>query len=154
MANMACGNAGLGLMHAMTNPMEGMFKIPHGLAVGTLLPYVMEFNLPAAHQRFAMLAKAMGENGSQRLLTDMASKAVTAIKNLFIELGFPRKYSDSLIDPTAIPKMAKIMMGGLYGQYDPSKEYAMNAAIPSVNVRKATLKDAIELYKKAFEGWD
>ena len=61
MANMACGNARLGLVHAMSTAMEGEFKGPHGLAVAILLPYVMEFNLPASYHRFAMLAKSMGE---------------------------------------------------------------------------------------------
>lgn len=154
MANMACGNALLGLAHAMTFPMEGMFKIAHGVAIGTILPYVMEFNLHASNQRFAMLAKSMGESDTGRSLRELALCAIAAIKKLLIDVGFPRKYSESQIDRKAIPKMAYMTMGGLYGVYDPQKEYPMNATIPSANIRKAMMKDVIELYEKSFEGWE
>lgn len=154
MANMACGNARLGLTHAMTIPMEGMFKIPHGIAIGTLLPYVMEFNLTASYKRFAILANNLGEYDISKSVEDLSSCAITAIKRLFIDLRFPRKYSDSQIDRKAIPQMTKMIMGGMYDTYDPSKEYPVNAIVPSANIRKATMKDVIELYEKAFEGWE
>jgi alcohol dehydrogenase len=155
MANMACGNARLGLPHAMTTPMEGMFKIPHGMAVGTILPYVMEFNLPASYQRFALLAKRMETSDCNRSAEELAPQAITAIKRLFIDLRFPRKYSEEQIDRKAIPQMAKMVMGGLHGEYyDPHREYPMNAVIPSVNLRKATMKDLIELYERSFKGWE
>jgi alcohol dehydrogenase class IV len=154
MANVACGNARLGLTHAMTNPMEGMFKIPHGVAIGTLLPYVMEFNLTASYQRFAVLAKNLGEFDIGKSIEDLAPRAITAIKRLFVDLRFPRKYSDSQIDRKTIPQMAKMIMEGMYGVYDPNKEYPINAIVPSTNIRKATMKDVIDLYEKAFEGWE
>ena len=154
MANMAGGNARLGLVHLMNNPLEGMFKIPHGIAVGILLPHVMEFNLPASYSRFASLAKAMGENKAGRSTEDLAPRAITALKRLFVDLDFPRKYSDSQIDRKAIPQMAAMAMGGQYALYDPSREYAMNAPVPSANIRKATMGDLINLYEKAFEGWE
>jgi alcohol dehydrogenase class IV len=153
MANMACGNARLGLIHAMTNPMEGRFNISHGEAVGILLPYVMEFNLPASHDRFAILAKTMGRTETQRSMRDLSAQAIVAVKELFVDLNFPRKYSDSIIDPKAIPEMAKMMMGGMYGQCDPNKEYPLTTIVPSANIRKSTIKDVLKLYQRAFEGW-
>jgi alcohol dehydrogenase len=154
MANMACGNSKLGLTHAMTIPAEGMFKVPHGLAIGALLPHVMEFNLVAGPQRFAQLAKSMGELEEGRSVTELASCAIGAFKKLLADVNFPRNYSDLKVDPKAIPQMAKMIMGGLYGVYDPSKEYPLNTVVPSVNIRKATLKNVIELYEKSFEGWE
>lgn len=80
---------------------------------------------------------------------------MTAIKRVFIDLGFPRKYSDSQIDRKAIPQMAKIVMGGFYtATGDLSKEYPMNGPGPSFNIRKATMADEIRLYEKTFEGWE
>ncbi len=75
MANMACGNARLGLVHAMATPMEGMFKIPHGIAIGILLPYVMEFNLPASFERFATLARTMREPDNGRTIGELGQAA-------------------------------------------------------------------------------
>ena len=153
-ANMACGNARLGLTHAMTIPIEGMFKVPHGVAIGIVLPHVMEFNLPAGLQRFAWLARAIGEPDAGRSLKDLAASAIAAIKSLFADLSFSRKFLDSQVDRKAIPQMAKMIMEGLYGVYDPSKEYPLNAILPSVNIRKATMKNVIEIYEKSFEGWE
>jgi alcohol dehydrogenase class IV len=137
----------------MTIPIEGMFKVPHGVAIGIVLPHVMEFNLPAGLQRFASLARAIGEPDGDMSLRDLAASAISAIKSLFADLSFPRKFLDSQVDRKAIPQMAKMIMGGLYGVYDPSKEYPLNAILPSVNIRKATMKNVIELYEKSFEGW-
>jgi alcohol dehydrogenase class IV len=152
MANMACGNARLGLTHAMTGPIEGMYKVRYGIAIGTLLPYVMEFNLPASHRRFASLAKVMDEPDRETSLRDLAACAIIAIKKLLSELNFPRKYSDSQVDRKAIPQMTKMIMGGPYGVYDPSREYPLDAVLPSANIRKTTMKNVIELYEKSFEG--
>ena len=154
MANMACGNAKLGLVHLMTNPLEGMFKVPHGIAVGTLLPYVMEFNLPASHSKFASLARAMEEHEAERSPEEFAPRAITAIKKLFVDLDFPRKYSDTQVDRSAIPQLAAMAMGGQYTLYDPSKQYPLNTPVPSANIRKATMGDMIKLYERAFEGWE
>jgi alcohol dehydrogenase len=153
MSNMALGNARFGLVHAMTVPMEGMFKIPHGIAVGTLLPYVMEYNLPASFQRFAILAKTMGESDIGRSTADLAPWAITAIKKLFIDLGFPRKYSEPQVERKAIAEMSKMIVGPP-GTYDPKKEYLMNAPVFTFNIRKATLKDVMGLFEKSFEGWE
>jgi alcohol dehydrogenase class IV len=156
MANMACGNAQLGLAHAITQPMEGMFKIPHGVALGTILPHIMEFNLLASQQRFMMLAKNMGEfERVDRSAGDLATGAIYAIKKLLLDIGFPRKFSEPQVDRKYIPQMAKMLMAGLYGgEYDFNKEYPLNTVIPISNIRKTTLKNVIELYERAFEGWE
>lgn len=154
LANMACGNARLGLVHTMTTPMEGMFKIPHGIAIGVLLPYVMQFNLPASFERFANLARAMGEPDDGRSLRELALVSISAIERLFVDLGFPRKYEKSQVDPKATPEMARIVMGGLYAARDFTKEYPMSALVPSANIRKGTMADVIKLFEKAFEGWE
>jgi len=61
MANVACGNARLGLVHALSQPL-GAYHLAHGYANGIMLPYVMEFNLPACEEKLAAMAIAMGED--------------------------------------------------------------------------------------------
>jgi alcohol dehydrogenase class IV len=43
-ANLACGNAGLGLVHALSS--SATVRLPHGYQNGVLLPHVAEFNRP------------------------------------------------------------------------------------------------------------
>jgi alcohol dehydrogenase class IV len=56
MANLACGNSGLGLVHALSSSVE--VHLPHGRQNGVLLPHVAAFN------RGAVAAEAAGEIGA------------------------------------------------------------------------------------------
>ncbi len=154
LANMACGNARLGLVHTIATPLEGMCRIPHGIAVGILLPYVMEFNLPASFHRFAMLARAMGEPESDRTQDELAKAALLRLKNLYLDLDFPRQFSDSQFDRKLIPQVARVVMGGLYAARDTTKEYPVTSVVPSANIRRTTMGDMIRLLERAFEGWE
>ena len=156
MANMACGNARLGLVHAIAQPAEGMFKIPHGVAIGIFLPHILEFNLLAGRQRMMTLAETMGDfERVDQSKGESAFDAIHAIKRLLVDIGFPRKFPESQADRKAIPQMAKMIMGGLYGgEVDSKQELAMNAVVPIPNIRKTTVKDVFDLYGRAFDGWD
>lgn len=154
MANMACGNSRLGLAHTMSSPVEAMFKVAHGIAIGILLPHVMEFNLPASYERFATLAQALGEVDDGLSEEELALGGLAALKELLTDLDFPSKFPEPKIDRKAIPELAKIVMGGPYGIYDRGKKFPMNAPAPSFNLRKATMADVIRLYEKAFDGWE
>ncbi|MCJ7594168.1 MAG: iron-containing alcohol dehydrogenase [Desulfobacterales bacterium] len=153
MANMACGNSRLGLAHAMAGPVEVLFKIPHGIAVGVLLPYIMEFNLPAGHQRFAALARAMVGTDDIGYPGGLPEAAIRAVKGLFIDLDFPTKYSKSQVDPKSIPDMARTVAAEAFAGFDPTGELPMNVPVASANIRRSTIGDLIRLYEKAFEGW-
>jgi alcohol dehydrogenase class IV len=47
-------------VHALSYPLGSTFHLAHGLSNALLLPYVMEFNIPAAPQRYADVAVALG----------------------------------------------------------------------------------------------
>ena len=53
MANLACGSAGLGLVHALSSATR--VQAPHGYQNGILLPHVAAFNRPA------LSAEVLGE---------------------------------------------------------------------------------------------
>ncbi len=55
-AGTAMDHAGLGLIHALSGPLTGHLHLHHGLTNAILLPYVMQFNLPAVPaERLAVL---------------------------------------------------------------------------------------------------
>jgi alcohol dehydrogenase class IV len=59
-AGTAMDHAGLGLIHALSGPLTGHLHLHHGLTNAILLPYVMQFNLPAiAAERLAALKTAL-----------------------------------------------------------------------------------------------
>jgi alcohol dehydrogenase class IV len=148
MANIACGNARLGLNHALTWPISSLFGVPHGLANGIMLPYVLEYTLPAATDRFARLAAALECSG--RSLTEpvdappeqLAPRAVRAVKRLLADLEFPRAFTSKQVDPAAIPQMVAMLQDGIY------------ALFTRVNLRPASPEDLTQLYERAFHGWE
>ncbi len=62
-AALAYSQSGTGAVHALAYPVESLAKVPHGLAVGLLLPYVLAYNAVARVADHARLALAVGACG-------------------------------------------------------------------------------------------
>ena len=56
---LALANAGLGAAHGFAAPIGGMFDAPHGAVCAALLPHVMQANLPAARERYEIVARLL-----------------------------------------------------------------------------------------------
>ena len=89
LSGMALANAGLGAAHALSHPLGVRFNVPHGCACAILLPRVMAFNLPAAAQRYADVAAALGEEVRGLAVEDAARRAVERVRRLAAEIGIP-----------------------------------------------------------------
>lgn len=140
MANMACGNSRLGLVHEMSKHVSGLFKVSHGLANGILLPYVMEFNMKACPARFARMALSMGETLPYPISRrQLAQRAISAVKRLLADLDFPRKFGPEQADRSSIPEMADRTSAG---------------ALVKFNARKPSRSDVISIYEQSFKGWE
>ena len=96
MAGMAFSGAGLGLCHAMSHSLGGLFHTSHGRLNAVLLPAVIEHNAPAAGRKYAVLAQSAGISGSAETL------AVKNLKNALIRLrkrlDLPASLKDAGID--------------------------------------------------------
>ena len=64
MAGMAFTQAGLGLCHALSHSLGGVFHVPHGRLNAILLPAGIGTNAHVAAGRYAVLARAAGLGGS------------------------------------------------------------------------------------------
>jgi alcohol dehydrogenase class IV len=58
-AGLAFSNASLGCVHAMAHSLGGFLDLPHGECNALLLAQVLEFNFPAAPERFRRIAQAL-----------------------------------------------------------------------------------------------
>lgn len=89
MAGIALANARLGAVHGFAHAVGTACHLPHGLVCAILLPWVVEYNLAVAAEKYARLARGMGlAEGS--LSTDAAARAFLAhVRELNARLGIP-----------------------------------------------------------------
>ena len=97
MAGIAFSQAGLGLCHALSHSLGGLFHVPHGRLNAILLPAVMDCNAHKAASRYAELARCAGMAGSADAV------ALRNLKNGLLrlrrELGLPQTLSQAGIPP-------------------------------------------------------
>lgn len=105
-AGMAFSNVGLGVVHGMAHPLGAIFDIPHGVANALLLPTIMEFNAPAALDKYVTIAKAMNVYKDSMSKEEAAQAAVDAVKSLSIRVGIPQHLSELGIKESDLPKLA------------------------------------------------
>lgn len=96
-------------VHALSYPLGSTFHLAHGLSNALLLPYVMEFNVPAAPRRYAEVAIALG---CDREFSDEATalKGIEKVKAFIHDCGVPPRLRDVGIPKDAIPAMAEDAM--------------------------------------------
>ncbi|KAF0120115.1 MAG: alcohol dehydrogenase class IV [bacterium] len=132
----ALANAGVGAAHALAYPMGGEYQVPHGIANGLLLPYVMEFNLESNIEKFSHIAEAMGEERGDSSSLVFAKKSISMVKELIENVKVPSRLRELGIPESAIEGLS---LG------------AMKVTRPiENNPRKVTKEDAIEIYRRAY----
>ena len=122
-------------VHALSYPLGSMFHLAHGLSNALLLPYVMEYNIPAATKKYADVAIALG---CERQADDKATACagVKKIKELIKACGIPATLKEVNVPESAIPQMAADAM--------------KIQRLLKNNPREITEQDAIEIYKAAY----
>ncbi len=139
LAGFTFGNTGTALAHGMARPLGAYFHVPHGLANAIVLPRVMEYTWVAAPEKFAQIARAMGEEISGLALPEAAQKAVAAVKKLVRDIRIPR-LSDLGIKREEYQKVtAQMAKDGL------------DSGTPQVNPRQPTEKEIVELFNLIYD---
>ena len=105
-AGMAFSNVGLGVVHGMAHPMGAIFDIPHGVANALLLPTIMEFNMPAAVDKYVQIAKAMDVYSTGMSKEEAAQAAVDAVRTLAIRVGIPQHLTELGINEGDLDRLA------------------------------------------------
>ncbi len=121
-------------VHALSYPLGSIFHLVHGLSNALLLPYVMEYNIPAATKKYADVAIALGcERQADYKAT--ACAGVKKIKELIKACGIPATLKEVNVPESAIPQMAADAM--------------KIQRLLKNNPREITETDAIDIYTRA-----
>jgi alcohol dehydrogenase class IV len=100
-----------------------------------MLPTVMEYNLPAASEKFVELAQAAGESVSDGAGAPEAF--LRAIDRLYRRLGLPTKLPDA-VDPSSFEDWA---------------DRTLENPLFTTTIRQPTKREIVELYARAKAGW-
>lgn len=122
-------------VHALSYPLGSSFHLPHGLSNALLLPYVMEYNIPAAPSRYAGVAMALGVEKEAEDITT-ALKGVEKVRELIAACGIPARLREVNVPESAIPQMAIDAM--------------KIQRLLKNNPREITEADAVKIYKAAY----
>lgn len=138
LGGLALADAGVGAAHALAYPLGGNYRVPHGLANAVMIPYVMEYNLPAAIEPYSLIARAMGYPYEAGRPKELAEVAIDMVLELCADIGLPTNMRDLGTPESDIEGLAPI---------------AMKVARPlENNPRPVTQDDATKIYKKAYNG--
>lgn len=88
-AGLAFGNSGLGLVHALSHQIGAQYNIPHGVANGILLPWVMRFNALVCCDEYAAIAQALGVSRHHMTQRQRCEAGITAVRQLLSDVGLP-----------------------------------------------------------------
>ena len=100
LAGMALANARLGGVHGIAHPLGGHYRIPHGVLCGLLLPYVMEYNLEYAADKYAQVAQAQGQEKNP-------VEAVRLVRKLLARIGIPEHLEPLGVRHNDFPTLVK-----------------------------------------------
>ncbi len=141
-AGKAFGNSSVALIHGMARPLGAQLHIPHGLANGLILPYVVQFNQMAAPEKYAEVSRILGvadENDSARIAAPKASDGIEELCEDISLTGYLDEFGDvpsreDYLD--VVPEMT---------------QDAFDSGSPDNNPRKPTRDELEKLFVRVYD---
>ena len=138
-AGMAFSNASVALVHGMSRPIGAFFHVPHGLSNAMLLPEITAWSSPAALERYADCARAMGVaeegEGSQSAVARLLDELRRLNEDL--QVPSPKAYG---IDAARFEELLPIMAS-----------QALASGSPANNPRVPSQDEIVDLYRRVYQ---
>lgn len=103
-------HSGTHLVHALSYPLGGKYKIPHGLANSLLLVPVMKHIYSHCEEKLANVYRLLPSANLELSEAEMASALVDYLENLVQKLGLPTYLNDIGIEREQLPELAASAM--------------------------------------------
>jgi alcohol dehydrogenase class IV len=132
-------NSKLGIIHGITGAYINLTG-PHGYKCGVLLPHAIEFNMPVCENKFAKMAVMLGEIGHHKTTAELAHLFLRRVKQLLLDIGFPRKFDPSNLSQDRIPALLQEVR-------------AHPLSFIDFNLRKVTDEDLIRIFEASVRDW-
>jgi len=102
-AGVAIENAMLGICHSCANPLTAHYGVPHGAAIGVLLPHVIRFNSSTAEHLYAQLMGDMGNRNGKPASEVLAER----LAELVALADQPTRLRDCGVTQSILPLLAE-----------------------------------------------
>ncbi len=114
LAGIAFNNASVALVHGMSRPIGAFFHVPHGLSNAMLLPAVTAYSIPAAAERYADCARAIGvaaagddtDTANRKLLDELVALNRELKVPTLAEFGVQKADFDAVVETMAEQALA------------------------------------------------
>lgn len=137
LAGVAFSNVGVGLVHAMSHQLSGLYNLPHGLCNAVLLPFVMEYNLDVNCRRYADIMRSLKKNIYDISDSTAADNLICDVIELNRKLEIPSNIKDLKVNES---------------DFELLSDMALIDNTLKTNAKKPSKKDIIEIYRKAYYG--
>ncbi|NKK67953.1 iron-containing alcohol dehydrogenase [Rhizobium leguminosarum bv. viciae] len=107
LAGMAFANSPVAAVHALAYPIGEIFDVGHGLSIALVLPYVLEFNRPAAEALYAELSDVIQPGYRRQSDAADAAAFIAEIEAICRDCGVPGSLSAVGIGEGDLSKLAK-----------------------------------------------
>lgn len=124
---------GLGACHALAHPLSAVADLHHGLANAIMLPHVIDYNVDAVPEAYAIAGQALGADNSGTIGV-RARACFYTVGAILDAIGSPRRLAPLGVKKPMIPQMVPQALA------DPSA--------PS-NPRELTAEAATDMYESA-----
>ncbi len=135
LAGIGFGNSSCGIAHSCGHALGGTFHLQHGIGVGVMLPYVLEFNKPKCEGKYKEILESMNITYEDPTIT-----LVSKVKNLLREIEIPTILKKLISDADWKHNFEKLV------------EFAKTDIVAGMNPRPTSEEDFRKIFQYAYEG--
>lgn len=127
LAGLAIENSMLGASHALANPLTAIYGVPHGQAVGVMLPHVVRFNGVELDDLYAELERSVrGHRSNQATSASASDNLADSITEWVAMAGLQTTLSDLAIERERVPELSEAAAQQWTGNFNPRPVNAEN----------------------------
>lgn len=137
-AGICINNSSVTIVHGMSRPIGALFHVPHGMSNAMLLKECLSFAVSGAYEKFANLGRETGAASDSDSDETAAEKFIDSLQNI--------------CDVCEIPTLEQygIDRDEYYSKISKMATDAVASGSPANTVKKVTVDDCIEIYKKLY----
>ncbi|MFX1295330.1 MAG: iron-containing alcohol dehydrogenase [Promethearchaeota archaeon] len=135
LAGIGFGNSSCGIAHSCGHALGGVFYIQHGIAVGVMLPYVIEFNKAECEEKYKDILEVFNIPSNQP-----TSTLVKMIKSLYKEINIPTTLNKLISETDWKQGFEKLV------------DFAKRDLLVGLNPRFTAEEDFRKIFQCAYEG--